>query len=75
MSEVTERFCFWMVWRHNGNTPTYQHQDKASAVLEAQRLAKNNPGETFFVLKTTAAFVADLQPVKELKIVKDDIPF
>lgn len=75
MSETAE--VFWMVWRENSHAPTYRHFSKQSAVDEAERLARECAGQTFFVLKTTAAMRAELPAVSRIEIVprEDDIPF
>lgn len=41
---------FWMVWNPQGCAPTYKHVTVESAKAEAERLAKNNPGQRFHVL-------------------------
>lgn len=66
---------FWMVWRENGYTPTRQHRSKAEARAEAERLAKANPGNVFFVLKATAGVLADNPNTRRVKFVPDLIPF
>ncbi|MGD9862542.1 MAG: hypothetical protein AB7S99_04950 [Pseudodonghicola sp.] len=44
---------FWMV---KGDGPTtYRHDSQASAEAEAQRLARLNPGQIFFVMEAVAA--------------------
>lgn len=70
-----ERDKFWLVWRLGGGAPTVKHFDKADAEREAERLAKCNPGETFYVLKTVAAATAEDPPVKWAKLNRVQIPF
>lgn len=57
----------------------FRHWSKASAVAEAKRLAETSRGDLFYVLKTTAAFVApvvDMPPAEPVKLTKGDgIPF
>lgn len=51
MNEADEPF--WMVWNEHGHSPTVKHLLHARAVTEAERLARANPGQRFFVLKAT----------------------
>ena len=46
---------FYLVW-NPGNTrnPRVQHPNRSLAVMEARRLAKENPGEEFVVLESRA---------------------
>lgn len=44
---------FWMVL--GTGAPTYRHDSIASATTEAERLARANPGVTFFVLAAVAS--------------------
>jgi hypothetical protein len=46
---------FWLVWNPQGSNPRYQHETEQSAISEAERLAKVNPGETFVVLESVCA--------------------
>ena len=41
---------FWLVWNRRGRKPVYEHESYFSARAEAERLAKANPGEAFYVL-------------------------
>lgn len=46
---------FWMV---KGSGPaSYVHHSQSSAEAEAERLARCNPGECFFVLEAVAAHI------------------
>lgn len=51
---------FWMVVRLLGpsdcfnNAPTREHVTEQSARAEAERLARNNPGQRFAVLRSVA---------------------
>jgi hypothetical protein len=50
-----------MVWREGGNPPMKQHDSFESALNEAQRLARNNPGCRFEVLERISSVrTADL---------------
>jgi len=75
MSEKRDKF--WMVWRENSPTTRYRHWSKQAAKREAERLSQQNPGEVFYVLKTTAAMITEPSPVKKVKLVEayDQIPF
>ncbi len=41
---------FWLVWNPNGRPPMCQHECETDAKREAERLARVNPGERFFIL-------------------------
>lgn len=43
---------FWMVWNPSGRSPTVRHPDPASAKQEAERLARQERGQTFVVLQS-----------------------
>lgn len=43
---------FWLVWNPRGGAPTHQHPTLHQARAEAERLARMNPGQDFFVLAT-----------------------
>lgn len=70
---------FWLVWRDGSPYSRHRHWSKDSAVTEAKRLAESSRGDLFYVLKTTAAFVApvvDMPPAEPVKLTKGDgIPF
>ena len=64
---------FYMV---QGNGPSrVRHSDLASARREANRLARANPGNAFFVMAAVEGFVKD--DVRRIEIRDDDvlIPF
>lgn len=50
---------FWMVWNPHGHAPTMKHQDERSAQYEAERLARANRGQTFFVLCAYASVTSN----------------
>ncbi len=63
--------AFWMVWNPNGHAPTYRHSSRHSATVEAERLARGNRGQTFFVLQALSKTVlVDIQ-TKQLT----EVPF
>lgn len=41
---------FWIVWNPDGRTPVVRHCERELAILEAERLARANAGQTFIVL-------------------------
>lgn len=53
---MTDQTCppFWLVWRRGGRTPVYEHDSYIGARAEAERLAKANPGDRFYVLSPCA---------------------
>lgn len=42
---------FWLVWNVGGGAPTHKHDTEQSAIYEAERLARANPGQQFAVLE------------------------
>lgn len=75
MHDDNEAIEFWMVWREGTPTTRYRHGSKRAALDEAERLARTNVGDRFYVLKATAAVVCDEQPVRRLTMISDPIPF
>lgn len=43
---------FWMVFNPQAGAPVYRHPTEKAARTEAERLARINPGQTFYVLQT-----------------------
>ena len=75
-TSTSEKFKFWMVWREGTPSTRHRHYSRSEATREAERLAKNCPGETLYVMKSVEAMTSESQPVKRVKLVKcDDIPF
>ncbi|QEH81026.1 hypothetical protein EIK56_24205 [Sphingomonas sp. C8-2] len=67
---------FYLVWRPGGANPTYRHPDHGSALQEAQRLARLNPGMTFFVLIASDSFKrTDTEHRVLFDPTHDDVPF
>lgn len=54
MEDLPEE-SFWMVWNPEGHSPTFRHREETSAVTEADRLARANPGQMFIVLMAVRA--------------------
>ncbi len=44
----------WFVWNPKGNVPKFLHSSEHAARVEAERLARQAPGETFMVLMSVA---------------------
>lgn len=64
---------FWMVYGMGQGAPTVRHDTSESAVAEARRLARANPGITFIVLASVRGYrTAD--PIVEIEF-DDGIPF
>lgn len=71
-----ERTEFWLVWRERGGSPTHQHWTKDEAIHEAERLARLQPGDVFYIMKSTAALVAPAVEIERVKLIPGDgIPF
>jgi len=54
---------FWMVWRTDSSASTVQHESLQRAEIEAERLARANPGKRFVVLESVKFCTID-DPVK-----------
>ncbi len=46
---------FWMVWKENDRDPRFKHPTETEARLEAERLARMNPGIRFYILESIDA--------------------
>lgn len=68
---------FWMVWNPEGRQPQYKHFTRTEADMEAQRLARVNPEQSFYVLKAVSGFKSQPSPVDQIKMFTDPdaIPF
>lgn len=67
-SDASKLRRFWMVWNQNSRAPTYKHPSRASAETEAARLARENPGHHFLVLKAVGGKIATITPPVTIKI-------
>ncbi|MEM7213290.1 MAG: hypothetical protein AAF479_15625 [Pseudomonadota bacterium] len=75
---MEEQGKFWMVWNPNGRAPTYCHPTRDSANREAERLAEENPGQQFIILKAVGGFEVQRPPARPIDMAKftyDNIPF
>lgn len=64
---------FWLVWDPQGGAPTHQHPTLQLARGEAERLARMNPGRTFYVLGSCGK--TKKTDVEWTDINVDNIPF
>lgn len=53
----------------------HRHQDEAAALREAERLARLQPGTTFFVLSALKTAEVPPAPVAIRETLTDDLPF
>lgn len=68
-----EETPFWLVWREGGPAPTRKHKREDLAEVEAIRLARENPGHTFYVLPVASAITSS--DLKIDRFITDGIPF
>lgn len=75
---------FFMVYGLGQRQPTVRHKTRASAALEAERLARAHPGVEFYVLRTvsvskkTDVITEEMSPwdrADEAQADDDGIPF
>lgn len=73
---------FWLVWSPEGRLPPhYRHGSAKSAANEAERLAGENPNQSFYVLHATELRRTAEAPVEAFVLAKrpepddDEIPF
>jgi len=64
---------FWMVWCEGGMAPKVKHSSALEAGQEAERLARKNPVQRFYVLHCREYVVFSPSPVQWVKL--DEIPF
>ena len=58
MTCIAEKF--WIVWSPTGATPPkYRHSTRGAAVSEAERLAREKPGQEFIVMGAESARKVD----------------
>lgn len=67
---------FFLVWSPSGPTPpTFRHQSRQSAVIEAKRMARLHRGQKFFVLATTDSRLVDDMVRTTFTVDADEPPF
>ena len=59
---------FWMVYSPTGGAPTRSHYSRDDAQREAERLARNNPGRAFFVLKSVGGACCEVSEPVSIKM-------
>ena len=76
-NDTVPELRFWMVWNPMGREPRHKHFSRSGANREAERLARENPQETFYVLKCMKGFLAPPSPVSTIKMITDHdaLPF
>jgi hypothetical protein len=57
--EVSDQQTVWLVWNPGHGAPNFKHYDSASAVREAERLARLHPGEKFYVMVSVGVAVVE----------------
>ncbi len=77
---MNKQKAFWMVWSPTGRQPVVKHESEASAVCEAERLARVVSGAEFFVLRAVALRTVDAMQRVELVTgllasEHDEVPF
>lgn len=66
---------FWFVWNPQGHAPTFRHSSNQGAIAEAERLARLNPKQRFFVLEAKTSCMFDPQPVTWTPVDESWVPF
>lgn len=66
---------FWMVWNPDGRPPSVRHLSRISAVREAERLARSNPGECFYVLCAESVSMVEPKPSITRRLATVEFPF
>lgn len=61
-----KRYKYWMVHGDQGNRPVVVHDKEESAIEEAKRLARANPGKSFAVLESQYEYTLADAPVEKV---------
>jgi hypothetical protein len=76
---MSQQRQFWMIWNPEGNMPRFCHDTEAAAETEAERLARLNPGQSFYILEAVQRYRVDSLQRMHLRPQQpefaDDIPF
>ena len=70
---MKEQSPFCLVWNPDREMPKRKQHDQETATTEAKRLARQNPGEEFFVLICAARVVHGETIVEQFDL--DEVPF
>lgn len=65
---------FWVVMNPQGNAPKFMHPSESAATIEAERLARENPGQVFYVMESICGRIVDDMQRIQLRQ-QDEIPF
>ena len=65
---------FYLVWNPDAHAPTHKHYALNFAEIEAARLARLHPDNTFFIMKVIGGVIYELPPLSNIEI-NDDPPF
>jgi hypothetical protein len=65
--EGDEGTSFWVIWNPTHGLPKVRHQFESSARSEATRLARENPGQQFFMLEAVEVIEATGVARKQLE--------
>lgn len=71
---MDERQLFWMVYGDRQGAPTVKHWTRREAESEAERLATENPGIDFVVLRAVTGYRRN-EPVTRLRFDRMEPPF
>ena len=64
---------FWMVYGGYQSNPTKKHETELEARNEAERLARKQPGQQFYILEVIA--ICQTKDLEWIELPHDDIPF
>lgn len=64
---------FWFVFNPQGEKPTFRHFAESLAIAEAERLASENPGNTFIVLHSVCS--RKVGKIEKTQYMPSQIPF
>lgn len=73
MSNISSEEVFWVVWNPEFGPPRYRHDNESAAKAEAERLAEQNLGQKFYVLRGVG--LAHVEKPTTYKKLDDGIPF